>query len=188
MALINLLPWRQERRVQRRKHFWWALLLVALFVLLVVLIADRYIDRQIERQMRRNQQIGVEITELDRRIDALAALQRQRHSLLERVQVVEALHAQRSLSGRVFDQLARGIPDGVHFTQVTLAGDRLGIRGVATSNHQVAELLRNLELSPWLQSANLTQIRRLSTDEGLTSSAFQMTVERVRPVSAQVGR
>lgn len=188
MALINLLPWREELRVQRRKHFGWALLLVALLVLFVVLIADRYTDRRIDHQMHRNQQISLEITELDRRIEALAILQRQRHSLLERVQVVEALHTRRSLSARMLDQLARGVPDGVHFTHVTLTGDKLGIRGLAASNHQVAGLLRNLEASPWLQAANLTQIRRLSADEGQTASAFQMTVERVRHTVAQVAQ
>mgnify|MGYP006893301689 CR=1 FL=1 len=54
MARINLLPWREQLREERKKEFLTILALVVLFAGALVFLADRYVNGQIENQNARN--------------------------------------------------------------------------------------------------------------------------------------
>ena len=50
MARINLLPWREERRVERKKEFLSALLFVVMLAVLSLLVTDQLISGEISYQ------------------------------------------------------------------------------------------------------------------------------------------
>lgn len=54
MARINLLPWREELREERRKRFLLALVGALVGAVGVILVAVRYIDNAIDHQVARN--------------------------------------------------------------------------------------------------------------------------------------
>lgn len=87
MARINLLPWREERREERRKRFLLALTGVVVGSVGAVLIADQIISAAIARQVARNDYIGKQIAVVDERIKQISELKAHRQQLVERMRI-----------------------------------------------------------------------------------------------------
>ncbi|MEE9678821.1 PilN domain-containing protein [Pseudomonas moraviensis] len=181
MARINLLPWREERREERRKRFLLVLIGVLAGSIGAVLIADQIITAAIERQMARNDYIGKQIAVVDERIKQISELKARRQQLVERMRIIQDLQGNRQISGRVFDQLARTLPDGVYFTDVKMAGKTLSISGAAESNNRVSELMRNLDASDWFDAPSLNEVKATSADQVEQANVFQLTVRQTQP-------
>ncbi|WP_130927402.1 PilN domain-containing protein [Pseudomonas sp. Sample_14] len=181
MARINLLPWREERREERRKRFLLVLIGVLAGSIGAVLIADQIITAAIERQMARNDYIGKQIAVVDERIKQISELKARRQQLVERMRIIQDLQGNRQISGRVFDQLARTLPDGVYFTDVKMAGKTLSISGAAESNNRVSELMRNLDASDWFDAPSLNAVKATSADQVEQANVFQLTVRQTQP-------
>ncbi|WP_448694588.1 PilN domain-containing protein [Pseudomonas moraviensis] len=181
MARINLLPWREERREERRKRFLLVLIGVLAGSIGAVLIADQIISAAIERQMARNDYIGKQIAVVDERINQISELKARRQQLVERMRIIQDLQGNRQISGRVFDQLARTLPDGVYFTDVKMAGKTLSISGAAESNNRVSELMRNLDASDWFDAPSLNEVKATSADQVEQANVFQLTVRQTQP-------
>lgn len=185
MARINLLPWREERREERRKRFLLILIGVLAGSIGAVLIADQIISAAIERQMARNDYIGKQIAVVDERIKQISELKARRQQLVERMRIIQDLQGNRQISGRVFDQLARTLPDGVYFTDVKMAGKTLSISGAAESNNRVSELMRNLDESDWFDAPSLNEVKASSADQIEQANVFQLTVRQTQPKVAE---
>ena len=181
MARINLLPWREERREERRKRFLLVLIGVLAGSIGAVLIADQIITAAIERQMARNDYIGKQIAVVDERIKQISELKAHRQQLVERMRIIQDLQGNRQISGRIFDQLARTLPDGVYFTSVKLAGKTLSISGAAESNNRVSELMRNLDASDWFDAPSLNEVKATTAGQVDQANVFQLTVRQTQP-------
>ena len=83
MARINLLPWREERREERRKRFLLALTGVVVGSIGAVFIADQVISAAIDRQIARNDYIGKQIAVVDERIKQISELKAHRQQLVD---------------------------------------------------------------------------------------------------------
>src|SRR5471032_1917902 len=171
MARINLLPWREQLREERKKRFLTALAGVLVAAVGFILLTDQYISGAIDHQTARNAYIQKEIVQLDARIKEISELKARRKQLLERMKIIQDLQGNRPIIGRVFDQLARTLPDGVYFNQVKMVDKLISISGVAESNNRVSDLMHNLDASDWLHTPS-------STDPANT---FQLTVKQVQP-------
>lgn len=183
MARINLLPWREQQREERKKQFITVLVGVALLGGAVVFLADQTFERLIEQQQGRNNLLRGEIKKLDERIEEIRELRKQRQELIDRTKVIQDLQGNRPIVSRVFDQLVRTLPDGVYFTSVNMAGNRLAIDGVAENNNLISSLMRNQDASDWLVAPNLAEVKAvrvagLDVDE---LSQFKMTVQQTKP-------
>lgn len=188
MARINLLPWREQLREERRKRFLTALAVVGVATLGIVLIADRYIGSEIDRQVARNAYINKEIAQLDSRIKQISELKARRQQLLERMKIIQDLQGNRPISGRIFDQLARTLPDGVYFTDVKMTDKTIAISGAAESNNRVSELLRNLDASDWLDAPILTEVKATTAGAVDQANVFQLTVRQTQPATEEAAK
>lgn len=185
MARINLLPWREERREERRKRFLLALTGVVVGSIGAVFIADQVISAAIDRQIARNDYIGKQIAVVDERIKQISELKAHRQQLVERMRIIQDLQGNRQVSGRIFDQLARTLPDGVYFTKVKRLGKTLSISGAAESNNRVSELMRNLDASDWFDAPSLNEVKATSADQVEQANTFELTVRQTQPKSLE---
>ncbi|MFW9079205.1 PilN domain-containing protein [Pseudomonas sp. P2757] len=181
MARINLLPWREERREEKRKRFLLVLIGVVVGSVGAVFIADQIVSAAIQRQMARNDYIGKQIAVVDERIKQISELKAHRQQLVERMRIIQDLQVNRQISGRIFDQLARTLPDGVYFTDVKMTGKTLSISGAAESNNRVSDLMRNLDASDWFDAPSLTEVKATTAGQLEQANVFQLTVRQTRP-------
>ena len=182
MIRINLLPWRQALAERRRRYFLMLMLAFACLALAAVWLADQVIDQAIDRQVSRNNRLGEDIAVQDSRIRTIDDLQERSQQLAERMKVVQDLHDARSSGARLFDELARAVPEGVHLHEVVANGDTISIRGSAESHQDIAQLMRRLEAT---QGAHATRLQRVQAEGERGESEFQLMVRQGETVEAQ---
>ncbi|BCX65765.1 PilN domain-containing protein [Pseudomonas izuensis] len=188
MARINLLPWREELREERRKRFLLTLVGVLVGATGAVLIANQVISNAIDRQVARNDYIGQQIVVVDERIKQISDLKARRQQLIERMRIIQDLQGNRPISGRIFDQLARTLPDGVYFSEVKMVGKTLSITGAAESNNRVSDLMRNLDASDWFDAPSLTEVKATTAGQLDQTNVFQLTVRQTQPAAVEGGK
>ncbi|MCP2065006.1 PilN domain-containing protein [Pseudomonas laurylsulfatiphila] len=188
MARINLLPWREERREVRRKRFLLVLVAAMAGTMGAVLVANQAISRAVDRQIARNDYIGRQIAVVDERITQINDLKARRQQLVERMRIIQDLQDNRQLSGRIFDQLARALPDGVYFTEVRMTGKTLSITGAAQSNSRVSDLMRSLEASDGFDAPSLTEVKAAAAGQVAQANIFQLTVRQTQPAAPEGGK
>lgn len=181
MARINLLPWREQLREERKQRFLVTLAGSLIIAGGLVFLGDQYLNGAIENQNARNDFVRKEIAVLDARIAEISELKARRQQLLERMKIIQDLQGNRPIIGRVFDQLTRTLPDGVYFTSVKMAGSQITIDGAAESNNRVSELMRKMDASDWLTSPNLTQVKATTAGAVDQANTFLLSVQQTRP-------
>ncbi len=186
MARINLLPWREQLREERKQRFLVTLAGVLVVAAGAVFLGDQYLSGAIEQQNARNDFVRKEIALLDARIKEISELKTRRQQLLERMKIIQDLQGNRPIIARVFDQLVRTLPDGIYFTSVKMTGKSIAIVGAAESNNRVSNLMRNLDASDWLEAPNLTQVKATTAGALDQANVFQLTVQQTQPAVESV--
>lgn len=185
MARINLLPWREQLREERKQQFLVTLVGVLIIAGGLVFLGDQYFNTAIDRQNARNDFIRKEISVLDARIKEIRELRERRQQLVERMKIIQDLQGNRPIAARIFDQLIRTLPDGVYFTDLKMVGKTISVEGAAESNNLVSSLMRNQDNSEWLTAPNLTEVKAVSADKLDQANTFKLTVQQTVPEEKQ---
>jgi len=166
MPRINLLPWREELRAQRRNQFFAALGGAAVAAAVLLLLSYFVFDSMVDGQRDRNEFLKTEIAELDKRIEEILDLEASKSRLLARMEIIEQLQRSRPGIVHVFDEMVQVMPDGVFLTEVKQTGRRVEMIGTAESNTRVSALMRNIDKSEWLDNPDLEVVEVKSSRRG----------------------
>lgn len=180
MAKINLLPWREAYRKEKKDQF--VAILIGVFIIsaLLAYLWISSVESAIENQHSRNRLLETEIAVLEKQVQEIAELKKVRDDLLTRIKVIQDLEGTRPVIVRYFDEFVRAVPDGVHLSLIARVGDIISMEGIAESTNRVSSLMRNLEQSDWFASPNLTSVTAAPA-EGEQASSFKMTVRTSAP-------
>ena len=177
MAKINLLPWRDELREQRKKKFVAFCVGVAALGVASVFSGWVYFDQKLDDQEQANQLIVSTNQNLDAQLKSLDGLQERRNAIIERMKLIQGLQGQRPITVRLVDELVRVTPPTMYLTKFTRTGDKFTIEGKAESPNTVAELLRNLEASPWYRNAFMNSFLADEDKKDKTAASLVPRVE-----------
>jgi type IV pilus assembly protein PilN len=179
MPRINLLPWREEQRKERKLAFLVALGVAVLAAMVTTFAAYLMFDSMIAGQQRRNQMLRSQIKLLDKQIEEINSLETEKQRFIARMEVIEKLQRSRPGIVHVFDEIVKTLPDGVYLTGVTQvsagANKRLKFEGVAQSSTRVSSFMRNIDASEWLRNPELEVVQ---TSKG-PGSSFTLTADEV---------
>src|ERR687895_516706 len=178
MATINLLPWREEGRRERKRQFFIILGTAAGITLGIIVLVHGLFTQLIEHQQVRNKYIEDQIALLDKKITEIRELEKEKQRLLDRIRAIETLQTSRPVIVHLFDELVTTLPEGVFLTEISQQGDAIAIKGVAQSNARVSSFMRNIEVSPWLKSPHLEVVEATAQD-GRRLSNFTLKVQQV---------
>lgn len=180
MARINLLPWREELRQERKKEFLIQLAGVAVVVALGCLLWVQSMDSAIDSQQSRNRMLQVEIDDLKKQVEEIKDLKKQKKELEQRMGVIRDLEGRRAVVVHYFDELTSAIPDGVYFTSVKRAGNKFTITGVSESNQRISALMRALAESKYFTNPNLKKVVA-NVEFGPQAGVFEMDLDAIFP-------
>ena len=155
MPRINLLPWREQQRKERKLTFFVGLGGAVLGALLVAFAGYLMFKSMIGAQESRNQRLRTEIKAVDRQIEEINDLETQKQRFISRMQVIDKLQRSRSEEVHLFDEVAKTMPDGTYLTSFKQAGRTLKFEGVAQSSTRVSTLMRNISASQWMKDPEL---------------------------------
>lgn len=174
MATINLLPWREAQREERKKQFLLAVVASALFGVALVSVWMFLEKASIDHQKSRNAYLQTHIDELNKQVKEIRDLEKRRSQMLERMQIIQDLQGKRPMIVRLFDEQVRTLPEGVFFTRLQRRESKISVDGYAESNNRVSSLMRNLDGSAWFDAPNLTAVSA-APDYGEQASRFKMS-------------
>lgn len=185
MAQINLLPWREELRQEKKKEFLVQLVGVCLLAVFLCFLWIQSVDSAISHQQQRNQILEGEISILTKQVTEIKDLKARRKELINRMKVIQDLEGKRSVIVRYFDEFAKAIPDGVYFTSLSSDGVKFSIKGVSESNQRISALMRKLDESDWFSSPNLKSVDA-APEFGEQAGTFAMELNAVVPQADDV--
>jgi type IV pilus assembly protein PilN len=191
VILINLLPHREAKRLQRKRSFFIGLGACALAGAAIVGVWWSILGQMTDAQESRNNFLKAEITRLDAQIKDIATLRQEIEALKARQRAVEDLQTDRNIPVHLLNELVKQTPEGVYLTRISQNGQVVAITGTAQTNERVSELLRNtLYNSPWLEKPELVEIKAsnvtTATREQRRLFEFSMRVSIKRPQSGPV--
>ena len=179
MMRFNFLPWREERRHQKKSIFNRLVLLHIALALSVVLVVWIVNEEKLSIQSERNMQLNSEIKILDLKIQEISALNQEINSLQSRQAAVEKLQTNRNQPVYLLSFLVEKVPTGIMLKSIK-QGDQILLSGFALSNTRVSELLHNLSESPsqlGLGQPELIEIKSATYSAGKDSrKLFDFTV------------
>jgi type IV pilus assembly protein PilN len=159
MAKINLLPWREELRQEKKKEFLSFMALSALVTFILLGLAHLYIAGIKAHQEQRNKMLEEEIVFLDKKIIEVKSIGEKKAKLLSKIELVQRLQESRPEIVHLFDEIPRTTPDGVFLTKFAQTGPDLVFEGKTQSNARVSAFMRAVEASQWLQTPKLDIIK-----------------------------
>lgn len=186
MPHINLLPWREELRQERKKQFLTLLGLSLLATAAVVYLALTQVQGWVSYQESRNRMLQQEISQLEEKIREIDELRETRENLLARMQVIEELQQQRTEIVHLFDELVATLPEGIYLTSLSQSGDTISMEGVAQSNARVSTYMKRLDASDWLADPQL-QVIETRGERPNRFSEFSLQVRQTSPSDDSAG-
>jgi type IV pilus assembly protein PilN len=184
MPRINLLPWREQQRQERKMAFVVGLGAATVAAAVATFAATLFFNSMIEAQRQRNTRLDQEIATLDRQIEEINSLETQKEKFIARMQIIEKLQRSRPEIVHVFDTFVRTMPDGTYLTAITQIDQRFKIQGVAQSSTRVSTFMRNLDASQWLKDPSLEVVE--SKKENTLGSDFTLYANQVSTLTEEV--
>ena len=159
MAKINLLPWREELRQQKKQDFFTAIGISVLATIAIIGFVHLYIEGLKEYQQQRNKLLQDEIVLLDKKIEEIKEIEEKKSKLLAKIELIQKLQESRPEIVHLFDEIPRVTPEGVFLTRFAQVGATLTFNGKTQSNARVSAFMRAIDASSWLQASRLEVIQ-----------------------------
>jgi type IV pilus assembly protein PilN len=176
MPRINLLPWREGQRKERKLAFAVAMGIAGVAACVTAFFAYLMMGSMIQAQVRRNDQLRAEIKHVDKQIEEINNLESAKQKFIARMKIIEQLQRSRPEIVHVFDEIVRTLPDGVYLTSVKQNAAKLKFEGVAQSSTRVSSFMRNIDGSDWLKNPELEVVQTAKSNPG---SSFTLTADEV---------
>ncbi|MCZ8234695.1 MAG: PilN domain-containing protein [Inhella sp.] len=194
MILINLLPYREERRKRRKQAFVAGVLFSALLGAALVAFGWLLLQQQIDSQRQRNEFLTRENAKLDDEIKSIASLRQEIDDLVRRQKAVEALQGERNLPVNMLNELVRLAPEGVYLSSVKQLDKSVQVSGLAQSQERVSEFLRIASresewlIDPRLEEIKLANISAASGNRDAAKRLFDFSIKlKVKSLAPEPG-
>ena len=182
MPRINLLPWRDEERKERKLAFFVAIGGATVAAGVVAFAGYLMLNSMIESQVSRNERLRAEIRQLDKQIEEINNLESSKQKFIARMEIIEKLQRSRPEIVHLFDEIVKQLPEGVYLTAVKQTEKRLRFDGVAQSSTRVSTFMRNIDASEWMRGADLEIVQ--SAGGATPGQSFTLYADQVSNVSA----
>ncbi|MEC4728477.1 PilN domain-containing protein [Shewanella sp. D64] len=183
MANINLLPWREEAREKQKKDYIGILALVFVASSFVVYFSLSFVEMMTNNQKVRNAYLTTEIQLLEKQIAEIKKIRTRKDDIERRTEIILDLQESRNLPTHVLDELVRIVPPGIYLSSIEKKGSLLWIQGRSESNNNVANMMRKVKTSPWLQDPTMQSIVARSEElRQLQSFSLKVTIKQTEEV------
>jgi type IV pilus assembly protein PilN len=159
MAHINLLPWRESRRVEHKKNYVTLLAVLAVVAIGLMFAVGKVLDKMTDNQNYRNNFIEQQTAILDQQIEQIKNIKKDKQAIEQRMALIEQLESSRNAVPIVLDELVRLVPHGLSFRSFSRQGNLIEILGVSESNNRLADFMRQLQESTVFSSGELSSIK-----------------------------
>lgn len=176
MMRINLLPWRETRRIQRQRQLIGMLVAAALFGAGILFLVYTEIAHRIEYQQERNNYLRGEIARLKKAAEEMQELQKTKTRLVERLSVIQKLQTVRPGMVRMLDELVRLVPQDIYLTGFKTANNQVTLNGIARSDEVISQFMRDIKNATDLFGEPALQIIETRNVNNVQARVFELVV------------
>jgi type IV pilus assembly protein PilN len=176
MPRINLLPWREQQRTERKKSFAVGMIGAVIAALIVTGAGYVLMNSLVDSQASRNQRLTEEIKILDKKIEEINSFEQQKRQTIARMQIIEKLQRSRPEIVHVFDTFVQTVPEGIYLTSIVQTGQNVKVQGITQSATRVSDFMRALAASEWLRSPDID-------GDGISLNKFTLVAKQVTSLS-----
>ncbi len=179
MSQLNLLPWRELRRKEIDTQVRNIGIGVAILMSIVVYWGYLFMNGQIEEQDQRNSYLKQEIVKVENQLKEVNRVKKKKAELLSRMEVIQKLQSDRTRMVKLFDGLAKNLPNGMYLSLFEIKGNKITLKGSADSNGTVSKFMRLIEAADNFTTPNLNVIN-IRNDKGLRVSNFTLKFKFIK--------
>lgn len=159
MIQVNLLPVRAQKRKENVRQFISVYILSIALLLSVMAYFWISLHNQIQRLERRDTQLRTEVNQYVKYDKMLKELKQKKEIIDKKRAIIKDLQNDRDRVVRILAVLGVELPtDKIWFEKLSLSGNNITLNGVALSNEAIAEFMRNLESSPYVEKASVNLV------------------------------
>lgn len=179
---INLLAWREARRIKRTRLFYSFMLLAgAMGAGLGGVVAYGY-QQMLAAQQQRNDHIVANIAHFDDEVAQAERYQEKLTSIDQQLAHFQRLHEARTDTLRLFNDMAASLAEGVTYQRLERRHGQISLSAVAHNDRQVSEQLRRLAQRAGLKAPVLSEVT--SEPDGQRLFTLEVTPVRLPPTLA----
>jgi type IV pilus assembly protein PilN len=157
MIRINLLPADEVKRVAETRQDMAVGALVVVVTLLLFVSAHAWQEVWSLATSRELARVNRELEEIHGPFLEISKMEKQRHELREKLQVISDLETKTGGPVRVLAELSRSTPDRLWLTDFAEASGQVQISGLGVDEQTVADFLINLGESKFFKDVDLQQ-------------------------------
>lgn len=173
MLKINLLPYREARRLVQVKVIFFAWIVTAVLGLGAVFVVQMHFsdyEQSLEVTQKSNEAV---IAKLDRDLGEIKEISARKDQVLARLDIIKNLTKIRHLPVHLLEEISSAIPEKVWITKLDAGDGKLLLTGTAQSSALVADFMRRLSASPYISNVELTQVAHVN-QSGHDLKAFSL--------------
>ncbi|MBF0400854.1 MAG: PilN domain-containing protein [Magnetococcales bacterium] len=181
MIRINLLPYRPAQRQRKLNTILTAWGVSALLSLLLLFGVDLFVLDTIQTLTNSKNNNSKTIQDLNEKLGEIKDINDRKALALTRLEIINRLSHEQSITIHVLDELTRAIPEQVWLTRMETQINQLMLNGLATSSAVVADFMRQLAASPYFSNVELSKIVQQEVQHGEKIQSFTMELKFAMP-------
>jgi type IV pilus assembly protein PilN len=174
MIRINLLPVRATQKKEKLRGQIIVVILCVVVVSLLCVGTYLHINMKIDAERTEVARMENEINSLKKQIGEVGRFKKLQEELKGKLEILDKLKNDRSGPARYLDELNKIIPEKLWLTEFTEKNGTVSVKGVALSEKNVAEFMRNLTTSAMFDKVDLVQTAQ-KENQGVKLQDFQLT-------------
>lgn len=156
MLRINLLPIRQLKKRAKAKNQIASSIVAVICVVLLLCLVGFVQTSGINATQDRIAELTKEKKKYTKTLNDIKVFKAKTKELERRIQVINKLRKESSLTVHVLDELTKLIDnDRVWLTALSQKGSSLSLSAIALDNESIAQFMNTLKTSPYISSVNL---------------------------------
>ena len=165
MIRLNLMPWRQELRLQKNREFGLICVLFASLAVALVFILNFFLENNVDTQLKRNEYLQSKLDELDKEIENIKRIEARKASLISSMNIISTLETSRPMSIHLLEQLVLTLPNGMWLEKIEQSKDSIQLQAKTVDSSLISAYLRNIDQSFWFSDVVLDSIVRPERDD-----------------------
>lgn len=165
MIKINLLEYRKTRlRIRIQKELF-IMGLIVFFIVIVMSLLSSNINRKIEALNSVSTLTQQEVDVIRRIVKQVEEFEKKEVSLKELIDIIKILKANQTSSVIILDEINATIPKDIWLTSIRQEGNKIKLIGYAFSNTEIAQFMKNMELTNLIVNIELVESSQTSIEQ-----------------------
>lgn len=174
---INLHPWRQEQREEKKKEFFSVIALTGMLFFLIAIFINQVMVSKISEQNYRNKYLVDQKEIYQKDIDTINELKKYKENIVKRMFVINSLQSDRPKVVKLFDEVISTLPKELHLKYLDRTGSIITFEGVSYSNNNTSTFIKNLQESKIFSNPRLDKITAIEDTDIIGHNKFLIKVD-----------